>query len=450
MSSIFFVYLYPGLKLLLGKQNIEPQAQRCRFFLSVTVRSSPPWHRHLRARRSQARKRLRLGLPTSHSQLLLLAGHHGTCPQQRVRLQSRMGRGRGWDNAPKSAQQGPQPASWQLWRGANSPSVAPWKERPTAPKNPPKKYVFPTYNGAPANAPFSNPAVIPKPISVQETGHLVTDMQSTLNFARKTEARVARLHTAYSQAQEQWEAFETKAKANFQTERRRFHTDLERIEHEAVEAERQQACARELVRAIAIREAQGAPGLVGARFAGWADEDTRTMDGVLQRALGAVIPPSTPQRVTGVPPMTPARTAPEPAPSPAPTSAPTDPYIAASMTSPVGVPATEDRAAGPPLVAQSPGQAPKHPGQRDREQARVATSVAAPRANIKDATKKSPAKHAHVTLEEKLQSRRESLTQGKALKPFGGAGSQPPREPPPGSNLATAEIQDDDLDDSMD
>ncbi|CAE7435991.1 tyrP-A, partial [Symbiodinium necroappetens] len=195
----------------------------------------------------------------------------------RVRLQSRMGRGRGWDNAPKSAQQGPQPASWQLWRGANSPSVAPWKERPTAPKNPPKKYVFPTYNGAPANAPFSNPAVIPKPISVQETGHLVTDMQSALNFARKTEARVARLHTAYSQAQEQWEAFETKAKANFQTERRRAPG------------------------LVAIPEVDGS---VSALFAGWADEDTRTMDGVLQRALGAVIPPSTPQRVTGVPPMT--------------------------------------------------------------------------------------------------------------------------------------------------
>ena len=302
---------------------------------------------------------------------------------------------------------------------------------------------------------------------LQDTGNLVTDMQSALNVTRKAELRVQKLHSAYETAQELWAAFEEQAKINYQTERRRHMADLERIERDALEAEAQQNVARDLVRKIAIREASGssspilvpqAEQQVAALFDGWAEEDGHTMDGVLQRALATQVPPTTPVRVPRVRPRTPViGTTVSAVPPQAEPPAVHDPYIAASAT-PTTTPSGREAVIPTPVPSPSPGQIPKHPGQRDRDIARVATSEAPPRASIKDATKiKTAAPARHVTLEEKLASKRATLQQSQALRPFG-CGPPPPglselANPPAATGLAHATIHRDDedgIDDSMD
>ena len=84
---------------------------------------------------------------------------------------------------------------------------------------------------------------------------------------------------------------------------------------------------------------------------------------------------------------------------------------------------------GPPDLVEPPGlspQAPKHPGQRDKDAARVPTRDAPPRENIKDATKaRAITPRQHVTLEAKLQARRQKeMERTQALRHFG-VGSVP-------------------------
>ncbi|OLQ02187.1 hypothetical protein AK812_SmicGene14995 [Symbiodinium microadriaticum] len=259
-----------------------------------------------------------------------------------------------------------------------------------------------------------------------DTGNLVTDMQTALNSARKAETRVIKLHKAYEKAQEQWAAYEQMAKINFQRERRRFANDLERIEKEALDAEDLQEHTRAIVRQIALREAAAAgKGLpargsnttdpqVSALFSSWAEEDGAALTGVFQRAFqGQTEAPITPVRTHAAPPRTPApsRSAVHDTPK---TEVNKDPYMTATpVPAPPAVSAStlpEPATTGAPPPGLSPGQVPKHPGQRDMEATRVRTSEAPPRANIKAATKeKVGASTAHVTLRDKLQEKRSAL-----------------------------------------
>ena len=112
---------------------------------------------------------------------------------------------------------------------------------------------------------------------------------------------------------------------------------------------------------------------------------------------------------------------------------------------------------GPSDFVDPPGlspQAPKHPGQRDKDAPRVPTSDAPLRENIKEATKnKATTPRQHVTLEAKLQARRQKeMEKTQALRPFG-VGSVPtlsralPSIEQTGlANLAKATLEDDDPD----
>ena len=345
-------------------------------------------------------------------------------------------------------------ASWRVWPGAYSPTPAPWKRGPQ-----PSQDLFPTYSEvAPGVVEQLNQQGIQHSA---ETGNLVTDMQTALNSARKAETRVIKLHKAYEKAQEQWAAYEQMAKINFQRERRRFANDLEKIEKDALDAEDQQEHTRAIVRQIALREAAAAgKGLpvrsnnptdpqVAALFSSWAEEDGAALTGVFQRAFqGQTDVPTTPVRVHAAPPRTPAPSRSAVPESPK-TEAVRDPYMTTTpVPAPPAVsasPTPEPTAASAPPPGLSPGQVPKHPGQRDMEATRVRTSEAPPRANIKAATKGTAgASTSHVTLRDKLQEKRAALRAfGVATVPAVERAHAMPGSGPPDPGPQTAIIDDD-------
>ena len=114
-----------------------------------TAISSPPWHRHKRLQRARIRRRLRLGASVSAKALSLLAEHHGTGPNHRQQILSRMGRGgkQQWDDWPAS------PSSRWLWRGARKKQDS-WSDRKGDGKGKAKNGVtaeFPAYDRKRAN-----------------------------------------------------------------------------------------------------------------------------------------------------------------------------------------------------------------------------------------------------------------------------------------------------------
>ena len=132
-----------------------------------------------------------------------------------------------------------------------------------------------------------------------------------------------------------------------------------------------------------------------------------------------------------------------------------DPYLATGRVP--DVTPTSVAQGGPTDFAEPPGlspQAPKHPGQRDKEVLRVPTSEAPPRESIKEATKtKVSTPRQHVTLESKLQARRQKeMEKTQALRPFGVGNvpatsrTSPPPMQPGLAHLATATLEDDDPD----
>ena len=307
---------------------------------------------------------------------------------------------------------------WQLWSGAYSP---PWHKQQQQ-----DRQAFPTYSGVVADKDVNKPALTGTSRG-QGDGYLTQDLQSAVNLTRKAENRVHKLHTAYTTAQEQWVLFEQKSKANFLKEKKRFLADLTRIEKEAWEAEEHQAQCRLAVRnlvlgvgmpSVKVMPIDKAEETVETLFASWVSEDDDA--GIMQRALGsapstsAITPPRSSLRV----PMTPAA----PAGQLSGAQVTSDPYLAAGK--PPNVTPTSVAQGGPSDLVEPPGfspQAPKHPGQRDKDAPRVPTGDAPPRENIKDATKvRATTPRQHVTLEAKLQARRQQeMERTQALRPFG-------------------------------
>ena len=150
-------------------------------------------------------------------------------------------------------------------------------------------------------------------------------------------------------------------------------------------------------------------------FQSWVDEEDD--DGVMRRALGTAatgLATKTPQRVRTNVPMSPPQTVPNS------DRAAEDPYLA--MGNPDVTPNSVGTG-GPLGTAGPPGlspQVPCHPGQRDRDLLRVPTHEAPPRTGIKDASKRrAVTPRQHVSLEEKLQERRQrELAKGSAMRPF--------------------------------
>ncbi|CAE7861943.1 unnamed protein product, partial [Symbiodinium necroappetens] len=132
----------------------------------------------------------------------------------------------------------------------------------------------------------------------------------------------------------------------------------------------------------------------------------------------------------------------------------TDPYTGATPTTATrGLEEPPSVDVAKTTAAPSPGQVPKHPGQRSLESARVPTAVAPPRPGIKDATKDATKAKAvqQKAITERLESKRQGL---RAATPFGLG--QMPGDPgsgtghvehPPGStrvDLANLAIEADD------
>eukprot|EP00439_Symbiodinium_sp_Y106_P020910 s5965_g2.t1 len=313
---------------------------------------------------------------------------------------------------------------WRLWHGTYSPSASSWWHSNPKAK---AKAAFPSYNALTPQASVAAGAGS-LPGQGADSGGLVTDMQAALNVARKAEIRVAKLHSAYEAAQEQWAAYDKAAKENYQKERRRFQKDLERIEKEALDAEAHQQRSRDMVLRIAnghppeepaSRSAVGLDKHVEELFDAWAEEDGHDLDGVLRRAMhsqgAAPITPATGRSSAPMTPVLPGR--------PGTPLATADPYLGApadafSASPPRTLPVQSGPLHNaPPGLSPLTGQLPKHPGQRDKSLARVPTGEGPPRTSIKEATKaKAPPATGHVTLEEKLQERRAMRS---ALRPFG-------------------------------
>eukprot|EP00439_Symbiodinium_sp_Y106_P067589 s1597_g11.t1 len=324
---------------------------------------------------------------------------------------------------------------WQLWSGAYSP---PWHKQQQ------EQQTFPTYSGVVVDKDASKPAAT-GPGRGQSDGYLTQDLQSAVNMTRKAEARVHKLHTAYATAQEQWVLFEQKSKANFLKEKKRFLADLTRIEKDAWEAEEHQTQCRLAVRnlvlgvglpSVKVSAVEKAEESVESLFASWVSEDDDA--GVMQRAMGSApgTPAITPQRPSSRVPMTLVTHAGQPVYQRCPT------------------PTLQLDACRALLLPVSLTAAPKHPGQRDKDAPRVPTSDAPLRENIKEATKnKATTPRQHVTLEAKLQARRQKeMEKTQALRPFG-VGSVPtlsralPSIEQTGlANLAKATLEDDDPD----
>eukprot|EP00439_Symbiodinium_sp_Y106_P024818 s2333_g3.t1 len=306
---------------------------------------------------------------------------------------------------------------YRLWRGAYSPH-APWKGQQQ-----PKKPVFPTYDGIDLTK-EENKTGQSGTVRSNTSGYLTQDLQSAVNATRKAEVKVQKLHSSYTTTQEQWIQYEKWAKESFVREKRRFRANLERIEREALEAEDHQHQCRLRVREIVMGTGTGSSGVrslpreepdVEQLFQSWVDEEDD--DGVMRRALGTAatgLATKTPQRVRTNVPMSPPQTVPNS------DRAAEDPYLA--MGNPDVTPNSVGTG-GPLGTAGPPGlspQVPCHPGQRDRDLLRVPTHEAPPRTGIKDASKRrAVTPRQHVSLEEKLQERRQrELAKGSAMRPF--------------------------------
>ncbi|CAE7947912.1 unnamed protein product, partial [Symbiodinium sp. KB8] len=301
-------------------------------------------------------------------------------------------------------------------------------------------------------------------------GRLVPVTQSALNEARKAENKVKKLKAALKTCTEKWHIYEQRLKTAFQKQRAQYHKDFARLEQEVQEAETLQHQARVVLCQVAtglgsegteLTEEPPASALPSADqvFGDWEREDDHGDDGILRRALA--ISMRTPARTVRAQPRTPAGGRPAPRPMEVEPTNPmsTDPYTGATpMTVPRGMDDAPSMDVAKTTAAPSPGQVPKHPGQRPLESARVPTAVAPPRPGIKDATKDATKAKAvqQKAITERLESKRQGL---RAATPFGlgqmpgepglGAGHA---EQPPGTtrvDLANLAIEADDDEDGL-
>ena len=366
----------------------------------------------------------------------------------------------------------PSSGQYRVWPGAWSPA----QRQPKQAAQPPWQYSYNSHRQDPAFASYTE-VVLPEQsvITVEDGddpshGRLVPVTQSALNEARKAENKVKKLKAALKTCTEKWHIYEQRLKTAFQKQRAQYHKDFARLEQEVQEAETLQHQARVVLCQVAtglgsegteLTEEPPASALPSADqvFGDWEREDDHGDDGILRRALA--ISMRTPARTVRAQPRTPAGGRPAPRPMEVEPTNPmsTDPYTGATpMTVPRGMDDAPSMDVAKTTAAPSPGQVPKHPGQRPLESARVPTAVAPPRPGIKDATKDATKAKAvqQKAITERLESKRQGL---RAATPFGlgqmpgepglGAGHA---EQPPGTtrvDLANLAIEADDDEDGL-
>ena len=329
----------------------------------------------------------------------------------------------------------PSPArGWQLWPGAKAVGQPPWKKQDWEKwdRREPKP-AFPTYASRQVPGSATQPIqALAAEVRGQDEGYAILDsLQQMLNSARKAEARLAKAVAAQQHAQAQWTVWQEEMKAAWMREQKRYASDAERRQKDIDEAMEAQQRARTLVRQAWEQQQTGVP-LEAAKpsqqqvewdemVSNWEREADFQLSGVLQRALG----PATPARRTAPVMTPPGRTAMSDKVSTASGASPAqaDPYQAVVPAGPCPVvsPAAN---APPPGAAPPPGLEAPTPRQ----------SPMAPRASVKESSKKGPATvpMQGPSLQEKLE-----LARTNALRPFGGAGQ---RAPPANTNSELSEL----------
>ena len=219
-----------------------------RLFEAIKLPRSPAWHRRARSRRSSARAALRCGRRPSKLALCALALHHSTEPSFRARLCRLMGRGDKWNRPqqgghydtyrqPQGGRQESQ-RPWRVWPGAFSPSGRQWSRQEQA--------AFPRYDARPppsTSRPQDNNMMSG---GTMEDGasHLVNDVQSFINMARKAENRVKSLTSLRQQREAQWTKYVHDMKATLQNEHQRFQQSLAKLDEDLHAAHQNQEDSR--------------------------------------------------------------------------------------------------------------------------------------------------------------------------------------------------------------
>ena len=362
-----------------------------------------------------------------------------------------MGRGHNKDKSWRGdgGYNGPYTAGWRdkLWKGAfSSPrgqGQVPWKDQAWD-KGPAAS--FPAFD-----AKLSVEAAKEEDGRGREPsgdGSIPTrTVQTALNAARRAEQRVDRLARDEQTTHSQWDAYVKAMKQGYVREKKRFQARLDKLKKEQLEAQEQLDIARVAFRSIVMDEEPSLPSAGKALedtgsaadevFAEWDASAAPDWSGVATRALEGGATVGTPVRARTTAPMTPAvrhaslgQTSMHPHQgasslgTPSPVNAVVDPYMAMAMMQQGHAPFPANLAgASPPLVPPglpSPGQVPRPPGPRAHEVRRSPKGDSGVRQGIKESTKTKPAMDAgHTSFAEKLQTRREGLSLGKAATPFG-------------------------------
>ncbi|CAE7745718.1 unnamed protein product, partial [Symbiodinium sp. CCMP2456] len=235
------------------------------------------------------------------------------------------------------------------------------QDGPKAEDNPKPNLAFPSY--ASVSLPKRQQDAPVLVVDADDT--MVPSVQNAVNHARKAELRVSKLRKSIKVCQDKWDLFESQAKENFRRERLKFMQEQKKREKELAEAVDAQDIAREAIRQALARdqnmEAAAASDLpsVDSVFEDWAREDDATFQQVLHRAVASA-PARTPQRSTGVMPMSPPpRLSTTPGPVSSAPGVTQDPYHEA--TSIAAAPPGLDMSAHPGMSPVVLGQNPKPP-----------------------------------------------------------------------------------------
>ena len=403
--------------------------------------SSPTWHRRLRLRRSQSRRRVRLakflGIPPRRRDLLRLSKHHTAPPDM----------GRGWQkgNRHRGSQQDDRSKRWDYWPGAWSPSQR-QKNGWQASKEEDHP-AFPRYDARRLD--LSQPAnqLIEIRDTRSEPRGFAGELQLIINQTRKYEQRLNSLQKSRQQRLAQWDKYEADIKKSYQAERERHQKALAKIEEDLSAVKQQYDQVQEQMgqAAVAAGFARDAPmeqleaADIGRMFGmPVAAPDVSMEDIMLARAMRRERAAATSTQST-----VPLSSAPEP---PGLAAPPMDtgpslnegtahiPDAATTEAAARGLPSEGYMAASPDLhrarAAPYPPSSPshmrpavgaaRHPGQRDMSHTRVPTNQEAPRHPIKEDTKAPPARPDHAGgIQQKLEERRQRA-RGNAMQPFTG------------------------------
>ena len=272
--SVFYFNVFhikgPKSPALIGTFGSPSVDHKCQHAFSLVViaivTGSPPWHRHLRKRRSEARSRLRraasgrLG-PRALEDVVLLERHHSR-PQYRKIRRVMSWQGGGWRGG--------------YWQGARrspkqaKPAVAKKKaerEQRDRPKDAMPGYDSEAWSTSLPSSSSAKPTSSPEPSvsaltkllrSIVETGQLevpeeaksllmaqdtadskeeLQKEQKKLNARRKIHGKILRLKEALERKQERFKVYKAALREQLAKETERFEQDVDGIKTSLREAE---------------------------------------------------------------------------------------------------------------------------------------------------------------------------------------------------------------------